>query len=376
MQEGNRNNKELLFRFLYALLLIIVTVLCLNLASAPIVARRASEKQYILEIEKNNGDRSVLYCYEKPTAAYGHYDFILGYELKYIKNMENMGEEPMDTDNPVTCVGYPVDYLPEKRYAALEAGKPGEKRIAFVGDSFTFGEGVRIGDAFPEQINKYLRAYGNPENWTCLNFGRIGDDFPDIYTRDFKPALRLRPDKIVYVWFANDIPRGEWAYPEIMVINKRNLFAVRNNHLPLLLLIRNTINLYRSSRAMVKWTRHINSPDNQIGVGEFRNYLGKMKRESRIAGADFSVALFPVIVGSASNYPFRRENKFITKIIREEGIPVYDLTDSVLSLPADRLWVHPMNHHPGYIAHRLAAQALIGFLKLPTAKPLKSATGD
>lgn len=378
MQDEKKNPRRPLFRLLYALLLIVVPVLCLNFAAGLIVARKASERQYMMKIEKKNGDRRFLICHENPTND--HYDLTLNYELSYIKGIEIIGD-PVDTNNPVSCVSYPLDYLePESRYAALEAKKPGEKRIAFVGDSFTFGEGVRIGDAFPEQINKYLGFYGNPENWTCLNFGRMGDDFPDIHTKDFKAALRSRPDRIVYVWFANDMPRGKWGFPEIMdmndLINKKNFFAMNRGALPLQLLIRNAIIQRRTAGETIKWTRRINGPDNPEGVGEFRNYLGKMKGESRSAGADFSVALFPMIVGSAGDYPFRRENEFIKKILKEEGIPAYDLTDSVLSLPADRLWIHPVNHHPNFIAHRLAAKALIGFLRLPTAEPVKGGAGD
>jgi hypothetical protein len=37
-----------------------------------------------------------------------------------------------------------------------------------------------------------------------------------------------------------------------------------------------------------------------------------------------------------------------------------DLRETLRGRPAESLWVHPVDHHPNEIAHRLAAEALAG----------------
>lgn len=53
--------------------------------------------------------------------------------------------------------------------------RPAEHRILFAGDSFTFGLGVEIGDAFHSRLEQSLLHSGNPIN--ALNFGGKGRVF-------------------------------------------------------------------------------------------------------------------------------------------------------------------------------------------------------
>ena len=77
----------------------------------------------------------------------------------------------------------------------------------------------------------------------------------------------------------------------------------------------------------------------------------------RERGGRFLVASWPLLV-DLDAYPFTAADETIARFCEGAGIPRLDLRAALQGQTAESLWVHPVDHHPNEIAHRLAAGAL------------------
>lgn len=77
------------------------------------------------------------------------------------------------------------------------------KRIAAIGDSFTFGIGVNLVDAYPKQLEQIL----NRRNLTAkvINFGVVAHHMWQHYETLTRRALRYQPDLVVLGLFTDDL---------------------------------------------------------------------------------------------------------------------------------------------------------------------------
>ena len=73
--------------------------------------------------------------------------------------------------------------------------RPGVRRVAVLGDSFTEGQGVKEADTYPRQLEARLNE-AEPGRWEVLNWGRRGADFPRLYDT-FEKILEYDPAIVV-----------------------------------------------------------------------------------------------------------------------------------------------------------------------------------
>ncbi|MBT4936961.1 hypothetical protein HON22_03500 [Candidatus Peregrinibacteria bacterium] len=102
----------------------------------------------------------------------------------------------------------------------LEKGK---NRYLLLGDSFTFGLGVKQKDAFPQKLGAFLGSkYHN-----VINAGVVGQSIDDAYMYLKYEGAKLQPDFVVYNFFVgNDITelrRHEWIEDE-----NKNILQVKD----------------------------------------------------------------------------------------------------------------------------------------------------
>jgi lysophospholipase L1-like esterase len=80
--------------------------------------------------------------------------------------------------------------------------------------------------------------------------------------------------------------------------------------------------------------------------------------------------LFPELYRLDSGHPFVEIHALVGEACAELGIPVLDLFAAAFrGRNPKALWVHPSDHHPNARAHRLAGEALAGFVREELALP-------
>jgi hypothetical protein len=338
-------------------------LLCEHLAGHRLNKESEGNSYYFVD-ERIDGEMELMTCYENPVSANMDFDLSASF-LHYRKIL--LSSDNVDTENPVKCNSYPLEWMnPANRYHHIPAMRDGWKRVAFVGNSVVFGEGIPMGYAFPELINGYLDLYGNPQKWISLNYGLMSHALDDIYNYSFRSSLSSEPDLIVFILSPEDA-------------NKDELYRVRprdkersKNKSPLVSLIQNYIMREKNIREYVEHLKTINNADHPRRNSEITDLLMKMQREAREAGADFKVVFFPAHVAARGKYQLGRENEFIADIITNTGIETLDLTDSILSFPAERIRTSPVASAPGFFAHRRVAKSLIKAIAIPTTTDVET----
>ena len=95
----------------------------------------------------------------------------------------------------------------DKEYAVEKP--PGVARIAILGDSFTFGNGVPEEATFANVLEASLNASRDDTTYEVMNFGVKGYDTGQELATLREVALPLEPDLIVVAYYLNDVGNPE-----------------------------------------------------------------------------------------------------------------------------------------------------------------------
>lgn len=233
------------------------------------------------------------------------------------------------------------------------ARTPGVRRVAVVGDSFTLGEGVRFEGIFTERLDGLFRRTGPPAE--VLNFGISGYGSKDEIVLLERTVLPFRPDLVVLAYVLNDIAHAELDdLTSGMERAKRASPWFRTPSRAVTILAERSWNRTLSQRASELLLASYADP---ARWGEQRAVVAAMDGLIRGAGARLLVVILPDIRGLArKEYPFAALHRQLADFLTETGIPWMDLRDSFRKHPPEELQVHPVDHHPNEIAHRIIAE--------------------
>jgi lysophospholipase L1-like esterase len=236
---------------------------------------------------------------------------------------------------------------PERAFEA----PPGTARIAFLGDSFTLGIGVRDEHTLPASFERALRTR-HPDA-EVLNFGVSGSSTGDQIEMLEKYVLSFHPDAVVLVLFLNDADR----LGTIRYMSRGRLFRELRAHSWFVNALVGGAEKRLLHRKMV--THFLD------GYVEGRPGWEAMKAEiergwvlSEARGFRLVVALYPVLVHLDERYPFTAIHDTVGHYCRSIGVPFVDLFPAFLGKEDVALWVHATDQHPNEVAHRLAGELL------------------
>ncbi len=238
---------------------------------------------------------------------------------------------------------------------------PGAVTVLVVGDSFTEGQGVRGPDTFSARLD---RALGPDVD--VVNCGRRGYDFPTL-AESFGARLRaFAPDVVLYAMVLNDAQRSDafsarQSYLDDWIVDRRRMLA-DDDEPPLRprlwAVLADRLEGARVGRATTRWYLDMYGPGNADGWAATQAHIVEMQTAARARGADFIVALLPLLVQLDGAYPFRELSPLIASALEARGVPFHDTTPSFLGRSPEALWVHPMDRHPNERAHRIIAEDL------------------
>lgn len=242
---------------------------------------------------------------------------------------------------------------------------PGEWRIAVLGDSMTYGEGVESEQAFPAVLARMLARRNDGRTYTVINMGWLGDNTAAEAARYRKLADRIDPDLLVLMMYVNDFAHEGRQAGETLhrIYSIRDDVFVLSEFSYLFHYVERTIRLRRAFDETMRYYRadalHGVEPAALDPVAReivaLRDFAAS--RETR-----FAVAFLPMLAG-LHDYQLTAMHDCIAELCRAEGIPFRDLAPAFADRDERAMRVSLANHHPSPAAHEIVATDLIEFLR-------------
>jgi lysophospholipase L1-like esterase len=258
-------------------------------------------------------------------------------------------------------------------------GKPANtSRILFVGDSFTFGEGVQDDETFASILQERLRseAADGERTYHVINAGVPGYNTKDEVLNLRAKWLDLEPDTVVLVFYLNDAyddsrfaalisgsAEGEFG---------RELGFESRSHL--LQFVADRVFRWQVGRRITKIYRGQFFDDPEIGGHDWKDSKKSIQQASELLrkrDVRFAVVIFPELHALDDSHPFTNIYQRVHAYAESLGIPALNLFPVFEGRSASDLWVHVTDHHPNAEAHHVAADAIWSFLHEPEFALLK-----
>jgi len=229
---------------------------------------------------------------------------------------------------------------------------PGEVRVLAVGDSFTYGWGVRGEQAWPQVLERWLaERLARPVQVANAGFA-AGAATPDGYDRWVaSDGLLLAPDLVIVGFCLNDMGEvpmlaypivppepvlGGWSRAVDAAWRELRQWRVQRSRADLAAIV---------ERDPVHWQA------TQAGLLRLRDML-------RDRGVPLLVVVFPMFSQLERDYPYARLHAMVREFGTASGIAVLDLASQFVGRDENALTVHPTDQHPNAIAHGEIAAAI------------------
>lgn len=239
-------------------------------------------------------------------------------------------------------------------------------RIAFLGDSYTFGEGVKDTDTYAEQTAMQLKKKYSSSTikLESYNFGVGGYSFVHEWLLLNDVVLKTKPDVIVFKIDIADFetplfqmdPRTKMIYRAYrgptssdLILNlppDHWLLKYRVFEMPWQAI--RWLDRMRKIKAYYRWLMTDKNPGRQQNLSALHSSL-QTCRERNI---QCYVVCFPV------QNQLVDEHTKIRKEVESEGVFFIDLLPHVKHRYFQKLHVHPTDGHPNEIMHALVAKLL------------------
>jgi len=241
----------------------------------------------------------------------------------------------------------------------MERVSEDHEHVVFVGDSFTFGHGVkRIGDRFSNRLAGSLEV-DDPGRYTVTNLSNAGGDLhwaERLLEELF--AARIPVDRVVYVVCLNDIetfhPRHKTYYVDLQQ-HAPNFFLWKHTYFFNLMYFRLRQFTVSDFRDYYQFVREYYDGEPWQAM---QRKLDQVNGLCRDHGATLEVVVFPFLHNLGPDYPFRDVHVQWSEWGQGSGVRVLDLLETLESHVAEGLTVNRYDAHPNERAHALAAEAL------------------
>ena len=243
----------------------------------------------------------------------------------------------------------------------------GVTRILFLGDSFTYGHGVRDGSMlFTDRLERELDRRGDQIH--VYNAGVSGAN-----PREWKETLatllpEYRPHLVIGVFFLRCGTSAGTSFRLYQrVVNRMRRKYERT-------WMHRSFALYRvwaDARVRREFTEFYVAKLTSSYLGDETETEQWHKEQAALLeiaatcaeeGIPFHMVVFPMLF-ELRDYPFAAVESEIERFARESDIPLHSLTPAFLGNSASDLWVSPSDQHPNPEGHRIAAEDLLPWIE-------------
>jgi lysophospholipase L1-like esterase len=242
---------------------------------------------------------------------------------------------------------------------------PDETRLLFLGDSFTFGEGVADDEPFPVLVAAALGRWDPAGRYRAVNAGVSGYNTRDEVVYLERRWLDYDPDLVVLTFYLNDAYDDARFGPLIMGRAQGHLLEDVQSPSRLvrwaLVEIRSRLASRRTRRIYA--SQFTDAP--AVGGHDWQDSQAALRRAATLLadrGIPLVLVVFPELYELGEDHPFTGIYETVEAFGRSLSVPVLNLYPTFRGRAAESLWVHPTDHHPNPAAHRLAAEAITAFL--------------
>jgi lysophospholipase L1-like esterase len=263
-----------------------------------------------------------------------------------------------------------------EREELCEPKPPGQRRILCLGDSFTFGWGVRVEDAWPRRCEAILRQ--RDDGIRTVNCGAAGAIYVDEYQWGLEHRFFVfEPDAVLVTLCLNDLLPTSTA-------------LAHSEPLPWFMKSRILRDLFQSyaleaslridpARDLVQGLLDLPEPFYPLWAAVDPHKVGRaalwpgggpqqamraMRDWCKARSIPFAVAIWPYLqgLGPRDHYPFAKIHELVGGFCKAEGIPFLDLLPALRGHDSGSLWVSPADYHPNVEAQQLVEQPIARFL--------------
>ena len=327
-----------------------------------------SERIYPLVYYRTDDPNLDLWCYDEHFAGTPDWDLRRAHpygKLTYVDNANNDSTlanlAPLKVPNAIE-MRRNEEQLRERPMAEFDAQNA--KIVLVIGDSFGFGQGVRVAERFSNILEIRLNRERPAERYQLFNACVPGMNIKQIAkTMERYVEYFARVERVVYSFTLNDPFRSGRLLE--MERELADFMHLRSNAEPARFLAgRNSYALrwfaarlerQQISRDTVEWYRQLYK-DN-LGWTLTRKLLSKMKKSCADKGIKFSLVVFPVFY-QLKAYPLTEVHETLEALAQHEGIHYVDLLAQFAGKDERDYWVHPTDFHPNSRAHREAGDFL------------------
>jgi hypothetical protein len=231
-------------------------------------------------------------------------------------------------------------------------------RVLFVGDSFTYGQGVSPAHRFSDRTAEALGV----EAITLAAPGLSAWDELALYR---ELGRHYAPDVVVWTFVLNDLDggvppggvRGGW---DDLVVDRRTREPVSG--LQLWSWVRGVWEAREMTHATVRgYQQGLDPLIEPESFEALERGLIEVVASVEARGGRVLFAVFPMLHGLDA-YPFEDAHRAVLAVAEHAGAETLDLLPAFAGKDPAALWVSTADHHPNAVAHELAARALVGAL--------------
>jgi lysophospholipase L1-like esterase len=247
--------------------------------------------------------------------------------------------------------------------------KPADvKRIVVLGDSLTFGDGVKAVETYPYKLQQTFRTRGEGK-FQVINAGIMGmntDQEAMILTEQNpyfgNPVLAFNPDLLILTICVNDIelmpdPKPR---PETILLPK-STHTYLHKHYRLYRFVHKRLNrLFASLGVQPSYTeylQHIFSSETKEWK-LFKKYLNFILSVAKEQQKTMLLVIFPSLEKLDESHPYLELYSKIIEIGKAHGVEVLDLFPYFKGKNASSLRVSLLNGHPNGEAYEIVAEAI------------------
>jgi hypothetical protein len=242
-------------------------------------------------------------------------------------------------------------------------------RIAVVGDSFAYGQGILESERFSEQLAVLLEQAA-PRAFEVYNFARPGTETVDHIEILKQSVLPTNPDFVLLQWYVNDAENGRYdGRPSFFpLLPSATASSYLNDHSALYYLLNDAWQRVQAATGIVSRRNYVEymverfgDPSSESAVLARERIVEFVTSAKQDGGTMVGIVMFPQLTdGLLSDYPLGFMLDSVRDTCTQLAVTCADLRSVFDPVqPKQSLWANRLDSHPGVLANALAAQAIL-----------------